>query len=102
MKGNFQILILILACTGCVEQAKQKESSITELPAVTDSIAANNLAGEDECFNRKMEQWFISFNKFQAEGATMAEADSKALAEAEVEYNKCKEGFSKITSKAKE
>ena len=101
MKGKFGIVVLIFAFTGC---AKQKEQPITtiEAPAVTDSITAPNTTGEDECFNRKMEQWFISFNKFQAEGASMAEADTKALAEAEAEYKKCKEGIEKLTSKAKE
>jgi hypothetical protein len=99
MKGKFQILILILALTGCT---KQKEQPITEVPVVTDSIAAPSTAGEDECFNRKMEQWFISFNKFQAEGSSMAEADTRALAEAEAEYKRCKDRIEKLTSKAKE
>jgi hypothetical protein len=99
MKGKFEALILILAFTGCT---KQKDQPITEVPAVTDSIKAPNTAGEDECFNRKMEQWFISFNELQAEGASMVEADAKALVEAEAEYKKCKDDIEKLTSKAKE
>jgi hypothetical protein len=99
MKGKFVLLILIFAFTGC---AKQKDQTITEVPAVADSTATPKSTTDDECFNRKMEQWFISFNQLQAEGASMAEADKKALVEAEAEYKKCKDGVEKLTSKAKE
>jgi hypothetical protein len=44
---------------------------------------------KDDCFDQKMEYWFVKFNELQNEGLSMQEADEKAIALTENEFKSC-------------
>lgn len=90
MKTKPLYLILIaLACTGKKEESKTeiaKDSvSATATPADTTGRAS-------ACFDVREDTWFTAFNKYQNEGLAMAEADKKAIEDAEREYQNCLTG----------
>ena len=65
-------------------------------------VSAQEVASRD-CFDMKMETWFVAFEKYQNDGAKMGIADAKAWLEAERAFKECSGNISvKLTSRAKE
>src|SRR5690242_12272606 len=44
---------------------------------------------DNDCFDQKMETWFIAFNHYQSLGYKMEIADEMAVADANDEYENC-------------
>jgi hypothetical protein len=49
------------------------------------------ILSDDDCFDKKMELWFVKFNQLQAEGYNMEAANHEAIASVAVEFKTCNE-----------
>ena len=68
------------------------------------TIETEALGTEDsnQCFDLKMEQWYISFHKYQEQGMDMFEADKRAMEDAVKGYESCQQAYGKqIASESK-
>lgn len=83
------LLFLVLVMISTFMPYKGYDSNIsnhnTEPLLATDENTWNN----NECFDQKMEAWFVSFNEYQSIGYDMNAADEMAVADAENEYHSC-------------
>jgi hypothetical protein len=91
------LVVLLTAC------APDKEGIIKNEPsAIKPAVHPDDLASRD-CFDVKMETWFLAFDRYQREGEKMGVADAKAWSEAEHAFTECSGNISeKLTSRAKE
>jgi hypothetical protein len=91
------VVVLLSAC------APDKTAMPTnQLAEINPVVHVDELAGRD-CFDVKMETWFVAFDKYQEQGEKMGLADAKAWLEAERAFTECSRNASeKLTSRAKE
>lgn len=82
----FYFAALLFISASCSNNEKLNEENIT---LVSDKSMTTILNEEDDCFNQKMDLWFVKFNQFQEEGLTMEEANTKALATVALEFKDC-------------
>lgn len=67
-----------------------------------DLDAAQQVPEIDQCFELRMEQWYISFHKYQEQGMDMFDADKRAMEDAERGYESCQKAYGKqIVSESK-
>lgn len=83
----FYFAVLLFISASCSNNEKLSEESIS-MPN-NDQSMTTILNEEDECFNEKMDLWFILFNQYQEEGLTLDEANTKALASVALEFKHC-------------
>lgn len=71
--------------------------ALIAVAACKDSTTSSRTAGafgeskkvSDACFDRKMDQWYKSFNEYQSAGYDMETADNKAVADALMACESC-------------
>ena len=91
------LVVLLTACAPDKDGIPPKEPALTESAVNPDDLATR------DCFDIKMETWFVAFDKYQREGEKMGVADAKAWIEAERAFTECSGNISeKLTSRAKE
>jgi hypothetical protein len=89
MKSKTSLIALIgLIIFSCNTSSEDKVLPDTEVAAL--STDPNVL---QECFEKKMEVWYLSFNKYQDEGLDMHAADLKAVDQAEKVFQSCQKSF---------
>ena len=82
----FYFAALLFISASCSNNEKLNEENIT---MANDQSMTTILNEEDECFNEKMDLWFVRFNQYQEEGFTMEEANAKAMASVAAEFKDC-------------
>jgi hypothetical protein len=84
------LLFLLLVMISTLMPYKRYDLSIAKQDAAESLIAADESTwNTNECFDQKMEAWFVSFNHYQSIGYDMNVADKMAVSEAENEYHSC-------------
>lgn len=87
----FYFAALLFISASCSNNEKLNEENVT---VVNDQSMASILNEEDECFNEKLDLWFVRFNQYQEEGLTMEEANTKAIAAVALELKDCTDNAS--------
>lgn len=97
---KWTVVTLVALLSAC---APDKDGLTPHKPAVTALAVHSGDLDSQDCFDVKMETWFVAFEKYQREGETMGIADAKAWSEAEEAFKECSGNISaKLTSRAKE
>lgn len=78
------LLVLFVAASCSVEQKSNEEKDTP-----TTGLSMEKLLKSGNCFDQKMEKWFVTFNKLQEEGLDMKVANEKAIAFVDVEFKTC-------------
>jgi hypothetical protein len=89
MKTKDVLLLLILVCltfSGCYKAIESKTETSAEGTAMLASLLTN-----DNCFDDRMQKWFVEFNRLQDKGLDMNEANTKAIAMVTIEMKSCDE-----------
>jgi len=60
-----------------------------------ESNAPQSIINTGDCFDLKMEQWYISFHKYQEQGMDMYEADQRAIDDAQKGFESCQQAYGK-------
>lgn len=85
------LLFFVLLMVSTFMPYKKYDLNITKAEATKSIHSPNDLTENDnDCFDQKMETWFIAFNKYQSVGYDMNRADGLAVTDAENEYHACK------------
>ena len=73
------VLLIVIALASCNDvKPESKRDAFAESTNVSQA-----------CFDRKMEQWYSSFQKYQSNGYDMATADAKAVSDALLACESC-------------
>jgi hypothetical protein len=89
MKTKNFLTLLTLVCltfSGCDKAIESKTETSSENTATLASLLT-----DDDCFDERMEKWFVEFNQLQDKGLDMNEANTKAIALVSVELKNCDE-----------
>ena len=74
------VLLAMMIAAGCYESTSSSK---------TTGAFGESKKVSDACFDRKMDQWYKSFNEYQSAGYDMETADSKAVADAMMACESC-------------
>ena len=85
------LLLLVLVMLSSLMPNRKLDLKMTSSREFeTSAIATDDvLWSNDECFDQKMDTWFIAFNHYQSMGYDMNKANEMAVAEADGEYHGC-------------
>ena len=89
MKTKNLLTLLTLVCftfAGCDKAVESKTETGAENTATLASLLT-----DDDCFDERMEKWFVEFNQLQNKGLDMNEANTKAIAMVSEELMNCDE-----------
>jgi hypothetical protein len=86
-KTNLLVSLTMLLCFVAFSCDSTVESK-NETTAETNHTLASLLT-DDECFDQKMEKWFVEFNQLQDKGLDMNEANTKAIASVNLQMKNC-------------
>jgi hypothetical protein len=87
MKTKNLLTLLTLVCltfSGCDKAIESKTEARAENTATLASLLT-----DDDCFDARMEKWFVEFNQLQDKGLDMNEANTKAIAMVSGELKNC-------------
>src|SRR5687768_11357498 len=82
----FYFAALLFISASCSNNEKLNEDNIA---LVNDKSMTTILSEKEDCFDEKMDLWFVRFNQYQEEGFTMEEANTKAIAAVALEFKGC-------------
>jgi hypothetical protein len=82
--SNILFTLIVLCFTASCNSNQNLKNENTSNNKTMENIISNS-----DCFDEKMERWFITFNKLQDEGADMNKANMKALNIVENEFKLC-------------
>ena len=89
MKAKNIFISLALVCF--VASCNMADESKTEktFSTVSETVSMTSILQNDDCFDKKMESWFIKFNQLQDKGYTMEDANKEAIAAVVKEFKTC-------------
>ena len=73
------VLLAVIAVAACNDSTSSK----------TGGAFGESKKVSDACFDRKLDQWYKSFNEYQSVGYDMETADNKAVADALMACESC-------------
>lgn len=77
-------ILLLFQCSLMISNTEQKK--IESIPV---TLANNDLATTNDCFDQKMGKWFQAFTEYQNQGYDMKAADFLSVKEANLAYQDC-------------
>jgi hypothetical protein len=88
MKTQKLLILFTLLCL-VFASCDNSTTSKTETVSVKREVTMASLLTDDDCFDERMEKWFVEFNQLQNSGLDMNEANEKAIAVVSVELRDC-------------
>jgi hypothetical protein len=80
---NILISLAVLCCMSSCNTNQKLKNEKTSPGVLVSTLKVDN------CFDEKMERWFIAFNQYQDEGLSMDDANVKAVTTAASEFVVC-------------
>jgi hypothetical protein len=83
------LIFIMLLCVAASCNYAEKSNTVRGSGNINHTAGMAVILKNDDCFDKKMELWFVRFHQFQDDGNHMHEANLKAIASVANEFEIC-------------